>query len=136
MKKNNNLIIDTSVYITYARNGKLYRMYNAIAFYELYVFVNDNLLLEFERNMADSKIYTAIELTIILNALKDITIHFDTISLFQNSPDTKDNFLFDLAIQTESKVIVTKEKALLNFKDSPVAIHDIKWFKETYPVEL
>ena len=134
MKKNNNLIIDTSVYITYARNGKLYRMYNAIAFYELYVFVNDNLLLEFERNMADSKIYTAIELTIILNALKDITIHFDTISLFQNSPDTKDNFLFDLAIQTESKVIVTKEKALLNFKDSPVAIHDIKWFKETYPV--
>ncbi len=53
-----------------------------------------------------------------------------------NSPDPKDNFLFDLAIQTNSDVIVTKEKALLSFGNSPVAIHDIKWFKETFPVPL
>ena len=136
MRKNNNLVIDTSVYITYARNGKLYRLYNAIALYRLYVFVNDNLLLEFERNMAATKIYTEIELAVILIALKDVTFYFDTISLFQNSPDTKDNFLFDLALQTNSEVIVTKEKALLSFTNSPVPIHDIKWFKETYPVEL
>ena len=115
MKKNNNLVVDTSVYITYARNGKLYRLYNAIALYNLYVFVNDNLLLEFERNMASANIYTEIELSIILIALKDITFCFKTISLFQDSTDTKDNFLFDLALQTESEVIVTKEKALLNF---------------------
>jgi len=33
-------------------------------------------------------------------------------------------------------VIVTKEKALLDFAQSPVPVHDIKWFKETYPVGL
>ncbi|MFP5042565.1 hypothetical protein [Parasediminibacterium sp. JCM 36343] len=38
------------------------------------------------------------------------------------------------ASQPAGFVIVTKEKALLNFAVSPVAIHDIKWFKETFPV--
>ena len=65
--------------------------------------------------MVSANIYTEIELSIILIALKDITFCFKTISIFQDSTDTKDNFLFDLALQTESEVIVTKEKALLNF---------------------
>ena len=61
---------------------------------------------------------------------------FEVKTVFNNSPDSKDNFLFDLALQTASEVIVTKEKALLNFAESPVLIHDIKWFKEKYPVAL
>lgn len=136
MANNGNLVIDTSVYITYARNGKFYRLYNAIAQYHLFIFVNDNLLAEFERNMAASKIYTAHELMVLRSALKDITFRVETIPIFSQSPDAKDNFLFDLALQTDSAAIVTQEKALLGFKDSPVPVRDIKWFKETYPVAL
>ena len=55
---------------------------------------------------------------------------------FNRSPNPTDNFLFDLAIQTWSEVFVTKETAMVDFEESPVAIHNIKWFKETIPVPL
>ena len=71
-----------------------------------------------------------------LQIITESCIVFSPVTLFKDSPDIKDNFLFDLAIQTHSEIIVTKEIALLNFTLSPVPIHDIKWFKETYPVPL
>ena len=66
----------------------------------------------------------------------EFTLLMDTIPSFINSPDIKDNFLFNLVIQTKIEMIVTKEKELLDFVESPVPLHDIKWFKETYPVDL
>ncbi|MFP5041070.1 hypothetical protein [Parasediminibacterium sp. JCM 36343] len=71
-----------------------------------------------------------------LDTIKSFTTLVEKFPYFTDSPDIKDNFLFDLVIQTNSEIIVTKEKALLEFIESPVAIHDIKWFKETYPVPL
>lgn len=72
----------------------------------------------------------------ILEQIKTATTFITITASFTQSPDPKDNFLFDLALQTESEVIVTQEKALIGFTASPVAIHDLKWFKEKYPVPL
>ncbi|MFP5042631.1 putative toxin-antitoxin system toxin component, PIN family [Parasediminibacterium sp. JCM 36343] len=130
------LVIDTSVYLTYASHGKLYRLLNAKNVYGLTVFINNYMLYELDKNMPKvSKTRTTTKED-SLGMIMQIASFVETIPLFTNSPDPKDNFLFDLAIQTNSEVIVTKEKALLNFTESPVAIHDIKWFKETFPVPL
>ncbi len=129
-------VIDSSVYLNYITYDKLYRLENTIVKYDLVFFVNDILLDELKNNiprMLKFSSWTAID---ILNKIKSFTTFVETVPIFQDSPDPKDNFLFDLALQTNSEVIVTKEKALLNFKDSPVALHDIKWFKEKFPVEL
>ncbi|MEJ7736628.1 MAG: hypothetical protein WKF97_04305 [Chitinophagaceae bacterium] len=74
--------------------------------------------------------------SILLRAIKEATIFTVTQPQFNDSPDPKDNFLFDLALQTGSEVIVTQEKALLHFTSSPVPIHNLKWFKENFPVPL
>jgi predicted nucleic acid-binding protein len=116
--------------------NKLYRLLAAIDQYELEVFVNDQLVNEIERNLTSSLQDKEIKPILIMDAIIAATINFETIAAFDQSPDSKDNFLFDLALQSNSEIIVTKEKALLNFKESPVAIRDIKWFKETYPVAL
>ncbi|MFP5040644.1 putative toxin-antitoxin system toxin component, PIN family [Parasediminibacterium sp. JCM 36343] len=129
------LVIDTSVYFTYAKHGKLYRLADAVLTYNLVVFVDDLLIAEVERNAYKITQDPGIAKQII-QEIKEFTFHFPTTPKFSNSPDPKDNFLFDLAIQTNSEVIVTKEKALLEFSESPIAIHDIKWFKENYPVPL
>jgi putative PIN family toxin of toxin-antitoxin system len=134
MKKN--LVIDTSVYITYAIYNKTYRLIDAMDKYELMVFVNNQLLLELVRNLRFFLQNKDTNAGLIIQAIKEATINVATTAQFDLSPDPKDNFLFDLALQTNSEVIVTKEKALLNFEASPVPIHDIKWFKETYPVPL
>jgi uncharacterized protein len=102
----------------------------------LAVFANDKLLNELEKNLQLSLLNKANSADIVMQAIKAATIYVTTIPKFNFSPDPKDNFLFDIALQTKSEVIVTQEKALLNFDTSPVLIHDIKWFKETYPVPL
>ena len=56
--------------------------------------------------------------------------------LYDKSPDPKDNFLFDLAIHSGSEVIVSDEKKILAFPESPVPVRSLGWFKETFPIEL
>ena len=130
------LVIDTSVYITYAIYNKIYRLVNAIDTYNLEVFINEELIIECENNIRNSLKNKDIDTSALLNAIKEATIYRVTQQVFKNSPDPKDTFLFDLALQTECEVIVTQEKVLLNFLDSPVPIRDLKWFKENYPVPL
>ena len=130
------LVIDTSVYITYAVYNKIYRLVNAIDTYNLEVFINDELITECENNIRNFLKNKDVDTSALLDAIKEATIYRATQQVYKNSPDPKDNFLFDLALQTESEVIVTQEKVLLNFLDSPVPIRDLKWFKENYPVPL
>ena len=129
------LIVDTSVFITYIRYNKLYRLIDAINKYEINVFVNQNLLNGIERNI-NKNVDVIVDSKQVVNYISENCILFETIPAFTQSPDPKDNFLFDLAIQTNSEILVTQEKALLNFENSPVKIHDLKWFKETYRVAL
>ena len=128
--------IDTSVLITYTSYGKLYRLSNMVMSYNMKVFVNVHLLNEFGKNPKKVSNKRNIDVNEEIKSLLDFATLVEIIPLFSNSPDPKDNFLFDLALQTNSEVIITKETALLNFIESPIAIHDIKWFKEKFPVEL
>lgn len=109
---------------------------DAVKTYGLWIYVNDELLDEIHRNCPFVIKVKGITTEQIVEAVKKLSERVNTIPVFKNSPDPKDNFLFDLALQTGSEVIVSQEKALLTFAESPVAIHDLKWFKETYPVAL
>ena len=91
-------MIDTSVYITYAAYNKIYRLIKAIQHYNLEVFLNDELLLELENNIADCLMITDADPAILLKAIREATIPATTQPKFTNSPDPKDNFLFDLAL--------------------------------------
>lgn len=130
------IVIDSSVYLSYASYGKTYRLLDAIITYNLVVYVNQELLSELCKNIPKVIRVEGIIAEDILNALKIYTMEIATVKSFSDSPHPKDNFLFDLALQTGSEVIVTQEKALLGFKNSPVPIHNLKWFKENYPVPL
>jgi len=53
---------------------------------------------------------------------------------FSSSPDVKDNFLFDLAKQTNSKILVTGDKKLLHFNNEIVTVISFKEFLEKYKI--
>jgi uncharacterized protein len=65
-----------------------------------------------------------------------LTTYFKTSDIFNKSPDPKDNFLFDLAIQTESEVIVSDERILSGFEETPVPVRSLGWFKDTFPIDI
>ena len=105
---NKKIVIDSSVYLSYVAYGKIYRLLDAIITYNLIVYVNQELLSELYKNIPKVIRVEGILAGEILNAIKIHSIEFITLSGFKGSPDPKDNFLFDLALQTGSEVIVTQ----------------------------
>lgn len=130
------LVLDTSVLLTYAAYNRLQRLAIAALTYDLIYYANDQVIDEFRRNLPKVKKVNIIPDPAIFNGIDVLLTLVGVEPTFAMSPDPKDNFLFDIAIQTGAAYIVTSEKALLKFKDSPVPIMDIKWFKETFPVSL
>lgn len=104
--------------------------------HKIVIFVNDSLIAELEKNLPKVIKSPTIPYHQILEEILFLATYVTTKKLFHNSPDPKDNFLFDLAIQTDSEVIVSDEKKLLDFKESPVPVKSLGWFKDTFPIAL
>jgi len=49
-----------------------------------------------------------------------------------NSPDKEDNYLYDIALTAHAKLLVTGEKALLEWAHSPVETINLTAFKELF----
>lgn len=133
---NRKFVLDTSVILKYASYYKLYRLLNIVIKYKIVIFVNDTLIAELEKNLPKVLKYPTLPYERILNEILFLTTPVKTVELYNMCPDPKDNFLFDLAIQTGSEVIVSDEKILLGFTESPVPVKSLAWFKETFPIEL
>lgn len=133
---NRKFILDTSVILKYASYYKLYRLFNIVIKYRIIIFVNDNLVVEIEKNLPKIIKSPPVSYQKIMEEILLLTTYVKTTGLFDKCPDPKDNFLFDIAIQTGSEVIVSDEKKLLNFKESPVPVKSLAWFKVNFPIEL
>lgn len=133
---NRKFVLDTSVILKYATHNKLYRLLDVVIRYGIIIYVNNNLISELEKNLPRVIKASKVPHAEILENILFLTTYFPTREIFNNCPDPKDNFLFDLAIQTSSEVIVTDEKKLLAFAESPVPVRSLGWFKEAFPVDL
>ncbi len=129
-------VLDSSVFLTYAAYDKIYRILDAVITYDIIIFTNETLIEELKINLPKIIRIKTKTPEQIIDEIILLTTKVETTPQFSQSPDPKDNFLFDLSIQTNSELIVTEEKALLTFKESPVKIHNMKWFKENFPVPL
>jgi putative PIN family toxin of toxin-antitoxin system len=130
------IVVDTNVFLIYAAYNKLYRLVNATNKYGLIILANTKLIDEFIANFPKVLRKEGLDLNVITSLFREIITEVEVQSVFSEAPDKKDNFLFDIALQHNASFILTEEKALLLFEDSPVPLRNIKWFKETYPVDL
>lgn len=131
------IVMDANVLIKYAMYGQLYRLATVILDYDLLVYVNGTLLKEIHVALHDRKLLKDDSKTIdeIMDLLASITIKVTTASRYQLCPDPTDNFLFDIALQNHCQVLITDEKRILGFEQSPLPVHPLKWFKEVFPFE-
>ena len=129
-------VLDTSVLMKYLSYNKLYRLFNIVSTYNITVYANTELINEIERNLPRIVKSSPLSYQQIMDDLLLLVTPIITTPSFTQSPAPKDNFLFDLALQTGSEVIVSDEKKLLFFENTPVPVRSLGWFKETFPVEL
>jgi predicted nucleic acid-binding protein len=50
------------------------------------------------------------------------------------SPDPKDNYLFDIAVQNNCVFIISDDTQLVHFKLKPVPVHTTSWFLKKFPI--
>ena len=130
------LVIDANIFVAYAMYGKIERLAEAILTYNLEVFIDRGLLEEIHRTLSKPGMLRSDRFTAddIVELIQAITYLEETSYSYALSPDPEDNFLFDIALQHRCHVIITNETSLLHFKQSPVRIYNLEWFKNNFPV--
>lgn len=96
----------------------------------------DKLLLEELTNVLFypkfSLYFTADKISYI-NIIKDIAIEEIRAEDFGvKSPDKEDDYLYNLALTARAKLLVTGEKVLLQWKDTPVETINLATFKQLF----
>ena len=70
----------------------------------------------------------------ITGFIKKISLVVIEKAVFGISPDPKDNYLLDLAIQNECVFMITDDSELLDFVLKPLPVYTSIWFLEKFPV--
>lgn len=79
-------IIDTSVYISFSRYNKINRLVQAIAKNKLYVYTNQKLIGELEKNSPLTLKDKTIEPQLIIQTIKLATFYVETVEMFNDCP--------------------------------------------------
>ena len=131
------IILDTNIWVSYFIGRSFDQIALTVLNNHLTVYSCIELEEELENVLNRKKIKkllhldTARYLTFVYNITQ--TVQIDRV--FKGCPDKKDDFLFDLAIQTQAEFLVTGDKRLLTFNESPVKLMSLSTFKETYPIK-
>ncbi len=129
-------VIDPNVLISYCISARLHELPALIDKYNLEFCANEILLEEFTIVFSRARIkrYLTREPDYYTEIVrKFLSIHAIT-NLFVGSPDSNDDYLIDIVEQRRAVGIVTDDKPLLKWENSPVQIISWKDFKLTYPL--
>ena len=133
--KPDKVVLDTNIWVSYFLKGRSAELVRLVLDHNFLIFSSPILVAELTDVLNRAKIvkYLTLPIEDYLNMHLDLVHLIHTTPLYSEGPDPKDNFLFDLAIQTDSTLIVSGDKKLLEFTDlSPVRIVALSEFKAIF----
>ena len=130
----NKIIIDANVWIKYARTKDIAPLLNRFLIYHFIPVVNNYLLSEIFDALVENKWMHERRANLLVDFIKKIAIINIETAVYAMSPDPKDNYLFDLAIQNNCVFIISDDSVLLEFVLKPVSVHSGNWFLKKFPV--
>src|SRR5579862_7719908 len=115
-KKVKRFVIDVNTYITIFINRETDWLVRYIVQNKIEIFVDPLLIAELTRVLEYPKIKKILPLESILyiSLVQMVSTEIISKSFTIQSPDPADNYLFDIALSTHAKILVTGDKALLN----------------------
>jgi len=131
--KGSSVVIDVNVWISYFIMARLPQLVTFIVDNELTVFSCNELIDELtnvlNREKFDKYLKQPVEDYIDFHS--DLTQFVDIELIFKDSPDIKDNYLFDLALQYDAAYLITGDKKLLAMETvESVQVISLADFKE------
>ena len=128
------VIIDANVWIRFARTRNIAPLLDRLVTYKFIPVVNNYLLSEIFDALLENKWMNKTQAISIIEFIKKIALMIAERAVYRLSPDPKDNYLFDLAIQNNCVFIISDDSKLLRFKLKPVPVHSTSWFLKRFPV--
>lgn len=129
------IILDTNVWISIFLRKNNLRFLEFVIDHELILIADDHLrneLLNVISRRKFSSVFTAQNLIDAMEFFDSLTTFIITKKEFFGSPDVNDDFLFDLAVQSKTKIIVSGDKKLIDFKNEKVTVISFKEFLEKF----
>ena len=130
------IIIDANVWIKCARSKDISPLLNRIIAYNFLPVVNNYLLSEIFNALLENKWMKEKNGNLVIEFIKKISLVVTEKAVYGISPDPKDNYLFDLAVQNRCIFMITDDSQLLEFTLKPIPVHTSGWFFKTFPVVL
>jgi len=129
------IIIDANVWIKYARIKDIAPLVNRFATYNFIPVINNYLLSEIFNALLENNWMKERSAINVIEFIRRISLSVNEKVVFRISPDPKDNYLFDIAVQHGCVFMITDDSELLHFTLKPLPVHTSGWFLKHFPVE-
>ena len=133
-KKVKRFVIDVNTFITLFINKDTDWLLQYVLQNKIEIFVDKHLINELLLVLSYHKIKKILPLDkhLYANFVLLISTYIKSDEYHIKSPDPKDNYLYDIALTSNAKLLVTGEKALLNWVDSPIDTINLTKFKALF----
>ena len=130
----NLILIDANVWIKYAHSKDIAPIALPLFKYKLVPVANRYLFAEIFDALVDNQWMTIKQATNLISLLNQVCFMVTERSVYRLSPDPKDNYIFDLAIQTNCAFIISDDTKLLSLKFQPVKTKSSNWLIKNFPL--
>jgi predicted nucleic acid-binding protein len=128
------ILVDANVWIKYARAKEIAPLLDRFVTYRFLPVINNYLLGEIFDALVENTWMDQKQATSLITFIRKVTYSVTERAVYGLSPDPKDNYLFDLAVQNNCVFIVSDDSKLLHFKLKPVPVHSTSWFLKKFPL--
>jgi putative PIN family toxin of toxin-antitoxin system len=128
------ILVDANVWIKYARSKDIAPLISRFVNYRFIPITNNYLLGEIFNALVENRWMDTKQATSLITFIRKVTYGVTEKAIYGISPDPKDNYLFDLAIQNNCLFIISDDSELLQFKLKPIRVHSTNWFLKNFPL--
>jgi len=106
------VVFDVNIFVSYIIGDRLGEIIDMVFNQNIRLYSNEEMRAELEDVLTRSKFkkYLTAPVAYYLDFFDKVTIPFTTILIFNDCSDPKDNYLFDLAYQTNARYLVSGDK--------------------------
>jgi putative PIN family toxin of toxin-antitoxin system len=109
------VVFDVNIFVSYIIGNRLGDIYDMVFNRNICLYRNAEMRAELIDVISRPKFQSKLTAPVAdyINFFEKVTIPFETMEIFTDCPDPKDNYLFDLAYQTNSNYLVSGDKKVL-----------------------
>jgi len=133
-RKVKRFVIDVNCYITLFINRETDWLLDYVTRNKIEIFIDHNLLSELLYVLEYPKIKNLLPLDSFayINFVRLVSIQIESSFHHIQSPDAADNYLYDIALSANAKLLVTGEKALIQWTETPLKTISLSQFKKIF----